>query len=110
MHMKPSVICIICTPLNTFSAGSIPGFSRQGKGKIKKIYGANAPQLHHISLGRLDMHPAFLYTQAQGRIGTADHPPRAYNEVYQTPSVIRRRRTIDWRSADLSANSPSIHS
>src|SRR5215472_12202298 len=48
MHTKVSVICTICTPLNTVSSGSTPGLSRQRRGKIKKIYGAHAPQLHPI--------------------------------------------------------------
>jgi len=36
MHTKPSVICTICTPLNTVSFGSTPGFSRVRKGKNQK--------------------------------------------------------------------------
>ena len=46
-YTKVSVICIICTLLNTVSAGSTLGVSGQRKGKVKK-YGANAPQLHPI--------------------------------------------------------------
>src|SRR5215469_3014812 len=48
MHTKLSVICTHCTSFNTTSAGSTPGLNRVSKGKTQKIYGANAPQLHHI--------------------------------------------------------------
>src|SRR5258708_2569978 len=34
----------------------------------------------------------------------------ADEEVYQATSVIPCRRTIYWRSADVSANGPSMHS
>jgi hypothetical protein len=43
-------------------------------------------------------------------IRIAEHPARADNELYQPGSVIRRRRTIYWRTADLSANGPSMRS
>ena len=42
------MICTICTPLNTVSAGSTPGFSRAKKEKSPKKYSAHAPQLHPI--------------------------------------------------------------
>src|SRR5260370_37382532 len=36
--------------------------------------------------------------------------PQADNEFYQVTSVIPRRRTMYWRTADLSANGPSMRS
>jgi hypothetical protein len=42
------MICTICTPLNTASAGSTPASTGKERKNPKK-YGANAPQLHHIS-------------------------------------------------------------
>jgi len=39
-----------------------------------------------------------------------EHAPRADNEVYQATAVIPRSRTIYWRTADVSADGPSMRS
>ncbi len=51
-----------------------------------------------------------LIMQSNFLLRTSSQPPRAGNEVYQATSVIPRRRTIYWRTADVSANGPSMPS
>src|SRR5258708_3203270 len=51
-----------------------------------------------------------LIMQRNFLLRTSSQPPRAGNEVYQATSVIPRRRTIYCRTADVSANGPSMRS
>src|SRR5713101_6476588 len=51
-----------------------------------------------------------LIMQINFLLRTSSQPPMAGNEVYQATSVIPRRRTIYWRTADVSANGPSMPS
>src|SRR5215471_12050475 len=59
MRTKPSVICTNCTPLNTASSGSTPGFNRGRKGKNQK----NTVHMHHSCTLSGRKHPETLIRQ-----------------------------------------------